>query len=363
MSVCWQCKTPLRQSDSQFCPHCGATQRADNATSAEWQARIQEHGKGSGVGGKALLVLACLLGPLGFPVCLARAARGLRQHIAERAAAPALSTPRFTESTEGQTIARQLAGGKAKGATGLFLILLTLYGVLAVVLGVIFIVPAQAPVSISYESALGSLMDIRPAYRYSMPVTSERDYEDSCARLQEQGYTRLSISDTRLSGSASAAKSSTPPPVWNYWGSETPATHRPYLYLTSPNSTDLWRVASLSAYWDGTETAGVVMVIGLILLHLLFAGYGLWFWRSFMRHQTAEVLAACYARGDLATHDRLLPRLRRRHRVAMGALAILALTPFHSVLFPLVAAVAFARHRRWEQRNAIPAALGVVQAE
>ena len=123
------------------------------------------------------------------------------------------------------------------------------------------------------------------------------------------------------------------------------------------------RVTGVSLEWDGTERAGIAFLVLLGLLYLLYTIWGLVFWTKFARHARAEAVAAAYAKGDVAFHDRLVPGVERRNTlliIGMVVLSILPMFAWHIVLFPVSSAIAFARHRSWEKHSGVAGALGVV---
>lgn len=343
---------------------CGAAQRPDDAGSARvWQLRLDPAGQQPGWALSLLWILAWPLAPITYPILMARASRRLKNHVQQRLAAPALASPRFTQSAEGQQILRQLAtsaGNLRSGGTGLATLLLFLVGFL---LAILFLVPTVSPDPISWENGFESIWEVRPARAYYY-IDSPAEYDSFWNNNQYYRFSRVSVSTTYVS-SYNAAQSGLP--TWSGNLFDTPYEHRPYEYLTPPRyrggSPEIHRVTSIIGQWSGTVTAGVMLYVGLGILVLSYLSWGLVYWFRFMRHARAEAVAAAYAKGDVTLHDALLARVNSRNTGLTLLVIFMLLVPMPPaiflVLYPILSAIIVSRHYAWEKQAGILPALGL----
>jgi hypothetical protein len=368
MTLCWKCKNPLRADAAAFCPTCGAAQKrdadADPGATRDWQARLSPVERPPSWGLAFLWLIAWPIAPLTYPVFLVKATRRLRRHVVQRLRAPALASPRFTEGAQGRQIEQRLADSAGKLTSGGALPAFLSFVLIAAMAIVVFATAANAPAPIRFGAALDAEASLRPARAY-VPIYSRTDYDSFWTQPSMNGtYTRVKLQSGYDYEITAAAINSLG--TWSDGENDTAARHRPYEYLETRRGEDArqsaHRVLGASLEWNGTENAGVAFLVLLGLLYLLYTGWGLLFWARFARHTRAEAVAAAYATGDVAFHDRLVPGVDRRNTVLLIGMFVLSILPmffWHIVLFPVSSAIAFARHPRWEKRSGVAAALGI----
>jgi hypothetical protein len=363
-TTCWKCRNPLRHPNAPFCNTCGAVQKrdADPAAAQQWQQRIRQAEQASWA--RSLFwLLAFPLAPLTFPWLVARSTRRLRAHIQQRLAAPAFAAARFTQSDEGKQIAQRLASSAGRLTSRQVLAPLMALLLLLTTLGMMFIPPLFAPSEIGYEHALDGVANIRPARRY-IYISSKADYDHFWSRINSRDYDHFAVTAYPDYDKANI-KSAASIPAWSgseYGYGDTPSDHRPYEYVYDTRDgfrPNVHRVSSIGVYADYTFPFGVAFGVCIVLLYLLFLFTGVIYWLRFTRHTRAEALAAAYARGDTALHDRLLADARLRGWLVLTLGTLVALFPIQLVIFPILSALTFTLHERWERNTGVAAALGL----
>lgn len=357
---CWRCQRPMRPG-ATFCAACGAAQQPDDPDAAKrWQARIAPVDAPPSRGLSFLWLLAWPAAPLLFPAHLVAAGNRLRRHVRARAESPALASPRFIASPEGKAIAGRLARSAGRPASRGVLTALFCYLLIAVALGVLLLGPTFAPSRIRYDRALESILEA-DATRQTISITSPRQYDEvwstlwwGYSRVKVEGYTATNVDVEQATRNAGV--------VWDNDDEDTPNNHRPYIYserYSWSSTPQLKRASYITLEWDGSAGYGVVFYVLVGLLHVTFVILGLRFWLRFMRHLEAEALAAAYAKGDTAYHDRVMADVRRRNTLIGLAVIPLSIVGLHVALFPVLSAFAFAAHPDWERRHGIADALGI----
>ncbi|QOV90934.1 hypothetical protein [Humisphaera borealis] len=373
MNSCWKCRASLRVAEAAFCPVCGAGQRGvqggpppivgSAAPPAEWTARIERTSAQGGWGRAILWTILFPLAPFTHPILLMAANNRLRRHVSVHLQSPALQTPRAQQSPEGRAVLDRLATSAGRVSTaGILPMLLSL--ALAVTCGyALFIVPTQAPKPIRYERAVEQVLEVRQATGY-VYVSSPDAYESFWINYPTWAYDEMTYSTSSYREDGREGLIVGLPQYQRSSDRMSSYEHPPYEFVATDGSDDsraprYHRVSSIYLHWDGTETAGIVFWISAIGLYIVNAVFGMVFWFRFMRHRQAEVLAAAFARGDPAFHDRLMPIVSNRNTLLSWVALPLAVTGLHLFAFPLLSTAILARHADWEGRSGIAGAFGV----
>lgn len=382
MTTCWKCKATLRVADAAYCPTCGWAQPkqgggappvipgATPVPSSQWASRIEQDANRPSWGMAIVWTILFPLAPFVYPVLLLSATRRLRRHVAGMLGSPAMQSQRAMRTPEGQAVRDRLAASSGRVTTAGVLPFLGMMVLLLTCVVCLFIVPAQAPGRIGYERAVESVLEVSPSYGYAY-FNSASDYESFWSDYSHYSFDRIRASTTNYRPSRGDAWSGDVSPndvaklgLPTYEKSLDDISsyeHPPYEFVSTDYNGRLEynRVSSLNMYWDGTESAGVMFWFAWVGLYICNLVFGLLFWFRFMRHRQAELLAAAYAVGDPAFHDRLLPLVKQHNMLLTWVVIPLSILNLHMFAFPLLSASVFSRHDDWERRNHIRQAFGV----
>lgn len=364
MVTCWKCRSTLRVSTAAFCPQCGARQQGghdadrDSGENHIWDSRIRDAVGPSRLGSAIVWTILFPLAPLVFPFWLMSAGNRLRNHVRSRLSSPALHQSWLTASREGRLIYDGLAESVGRWSTRGWLPLIAGLILWGICTSALFLVPADAPEPIRFDSALEGVLEARPAYG-AVSIRSLRDYERFWS-----DYPTWAYDDIRFYSSTHEADGRYANPVGrgltvlDLQDGDTISSynHPPYEYLKLSASGDRQayrRVTTLYPRWNQTEDAGIAFWLCAGLYYLVSLVFGLIYWVRFARHREAEVLAAAFAVRDPDLHDRLRPVVRKQNALLYWVAIPLAISGLQIVLFPLVSALVTARHARWERQSGI----------